>query len=224
MAKILRALFSPEVSCAAAALVFGAAWMKPEFIGTEAFPGLIFFYFFELLLFLHEAGFAMAASSRSREVFGSVRHAVFYVYGIAALVLNATLGSLWPLVLFLARALPLWLAPGINFETLTDEDEEWFDLRAVRYGVLPLLLWGESFFLGHIMSGGSGGITREIAAQTSDRMSEIVKWFKPETIAPLIIAGAVYYSLLLLGHLFFLGDEGLFMTYLRRSGRLKHIK
>lgn len=224
MAKILRALFSPEVSCAAAALAFGAAWMKPEFIGTEALPGLIFFFFFELLLFLHEAGFAMAASSRSREVFGSVRHGVFFAYGIAALGLNATLGSLWPLVLFLTRALPLWLAPGINFETLTEAEEEWFDLRAVRYGFFPLLLWGDSVFLGYIMSGASGGITREIAVQTSDRMSEIVKWFKPETIAPLIIAGAVYYVLLLLAHLFLLGDEGLFMTYLRRHGHLKPIR
>lgn len=222
--KLLRAALSPAASCAAAAAAMAAAWVNPGLFDTEALAGLICFFFFEILLFLQEFGFAMAVSSRNREVFKSVRHGTFFVYGLAALVLNSTLGSFWPLLLFLARVLPLWLAPGIDFDSLNDADEESADLRAVRYGLLPLLLWGVSFFLGFTMKDASWGLTEEVCKAVAGRLSYVFNWAQPESIPPLIIAAAVYYSLLALGHLFVLGEEGLFMTYLRSNGGLKHLK
>lgn len=198
--------------------------MAPSLFDTEALAGLVFFFFFELLLFLHEFGFALAVSSRNREVFKSIRHWTFFVYGLTALVLNGTLGSFWPLLLFLARALPLWLAPGIDFDSLTDADEEEADLRAVRYGLLPLLLWGGSFFLGFTMKAASWGLTEDVVKAVAGRLSYILEWFRPESIVPLMIGATAYYFLLALAHLFVLGEEGLFMAWLRSSGGLKHLK
>lgn len=222
--KTLNVIFSAELSCAAAAAAFGAAWLRPGYMGPEALAGLIFFFLFELLLFVNEMAFSMAASERSGMIFSGLRQLVFYLYGITALVLNATLGSLWPLILFLVRVLPLWLSPGVNFDALTDEEIEWRELRAVMYGVLPLLLWGETVFLGVVLRGASGGITREIAVLTSGKLCSIVDWFSPGSIPVLIISGALYYTLMFFGHLIVLGDDGLFVAWLRAKNRLKHIK
>lgn len=210
-------LHSQWLSSAVIACILWTVLLEPARFAGEL-PGLAFLFLFELLLFLQEFLLASAAMERNGPMFRELRTIMLYVYGLAALALNASLENLWPLAFFGVRALPVWTQRAASFNDLSQAESELIFSRGVRYGLLQLFLWGSSAALGAAL--GERLYPAAVFAGAAAEMSGSTGWFSPQAVSLLIFGGAVYFSALVPAHIFLLGDKGPLMAYWRREGML----